>query len=64
MFVNRFQMTGNTSPACGERITVVGGRAPFTGSLAIAAGIVVPIGATMIWFGWQEYKKVVYADEV
>lgn len=30
-------------------------------SLAIAAGIVVPIGATMIWFGWQEYKKVVYA---
>ena len=33
-------------------------------SLAIAAGVVVPIGATMIWFGWQEYKKVVYADEV
>lgn len=32
-------------------------------SLAISAGIVVPIGATMIWFGWQEYKKVVYADE-
>ena len=32
-------------------------------SLAISAGIVVPIGATMIWFGWQEYKKVVYAQE-
>ncbi len=32
-------------------------------SLAISAGIVVPIGATMIWFGWQEYKKLVYADE-
>lgn len=32
-------------------------------SLAIAAGVVVPIGATMIWFGWQEYKKVVYADD-
>jgi MFS family permease len=32
-------------------------------SLAIAAGIVVPIGSTMIWFGWQEYKKVVYAAE-
>jgi len=30
-------------------------------SLAISAGIVVPIGSTMIWFGWQEYKKVVYA---
>lgn len=32
-------------------------------SLAISAGIVVPIGATMIWFGWQEYKKVVYSQE-
>tara|TARA_R110002096_G_scaffold309403_2_gene503921 strand:+ start:17235 stop:18581 length:1347 start_codon:yes stop_codon:yes gene_type:complete len=33
-------------------------------SLAISAGIVVPIGATMIWFGWQEYKKVVYAGKI
>jgi MFS family permease len=32
-------------------------------SLAISAAIVVPIGSTMIWFGWQEYKKVVYAQE-
>jgi MFS family permease len=32
-------------------------------SLAISAGIVVPIGSTLIWFGWQEYKKVVYAKE-
>ncbi|MEZ5758940.1 MAG: MFS transporter [Emcibacteraceae bacterium] len=32
-------------------------------SLAIAAGVVVPIGATLIWLGWQEYKKVVYTRE-
>ncbi|MDG1438986.1 MAG: MFS transporter, partial [Emcibacteraceae bacterium] len=28
-------------------------------SLAISAGIVVPIGSFLIWMGWQEYKKVV-----
>ncbi len=33
-------------------------------SLSISAGIVVPVGATMIWFGWQEYKKVVYAQDI
>ncbi|MBT5072798.1 MAG: MFS transporter [Kordiimonadaceae bacterium] len=32
-------------------------------SLAIAAAIVVPIGATLIYIGWQEYKKVVFAQE-
>lgn len=32
-------------------------------SLAIAAAIVVPFGATLIYIGWQEYKKVVYAQE-
>lgn len=32
-------------------------------SLAISAGIVVPLGSFLIWMGWQEYKKVVETIE-
>ncbi len=32
-------------------------------SLSITAAIVAPIGTIFIWFGWQEYKKLVYAKE-
>ena len=33
-------------------------------SLAISAGIVVPLGSFLIYNGWQEYKKVVYSNEI
>ncbi|MDG1707518.1 MAG: hypothetical protein P8H03_02090, partial [Emcibacteraceae bacterium] len=32
-------------------------------SLAISAGIVVPLGSFLIYCGWQEYKKVVETIE-
>lgn len=32
-------------------------------SLSITAAIAAPIGSILIWISWQEYKKMVYANE-